>query len=421
MIKCTVLKNGLKILTKASKANDIVAVGVLLRMGTRYETDEQAGLSDLTQHLLLKGTETRTAETLAVEMDSAGIRLSASASRDYGAVALLTTSEHLNKGLELLFDILKHTRFPEDKVAQEKEMALRRIQARRDQLLGHAMDLLTETYYGSHPYHKPISGYPETVERFGRAEIVDFYRTRYVPNNMIFSAVGNLDEQAFIEHVEAEWEDAPRHPLPPPPEATPPVHDAPEETFEERDNQAAWIGIGYGAPALTDPDYAAMMVLDAILGGAMSSRLFTELRDKQSLAYQVGSHYAVHPDASLYVMYIGTSGERFADARDGVLIEVGKLRSKPVSAEELQTAKTYLKGTFVMGQERNASQAALMAAYELLGLGYSFIDEYPKRIEAVTEEDVLRGARTYFSGPYTLGAVRPKATREGKNGVSEGT
>ena len=233
MIKCTVLKNGLKILTKASKANDIVAVGALLRMGTRYETDEQAGLSDLTQHLLLKGTETRTAEDLAMEMDSVGIRLSASAGPDYGAVALLATSEHLDKGLELLFDVLKHAHFPEDKVAQEKEMALRRIKARRDHLLSHAMDLLAETYYRSHPYHKPTSGYPETIERFGRTEIADFYRTRYVPNNIIFSAVGNFDEQAFIEHVEAEWEDAPMHPLSHPPEAMPPAHDAPKETFEE--------------------------------------------------------------------------------------------------------------------------------------------------------------------------------------------
>ena len=424
MIKCTVQENGLKILTKASRANDIVAVGVLLRMGSRYETDAQAGLSDLTQHLLLKGTESRTAEALAVEMDSEGIRLSASAGKDYGAVALLTTSEHLGKGLELLFDVLKYARFPQDKVAQEKEMALRSIRARRDHLLSRAMDQLVETYYQRHPYHKPVLGYPETVERFDRARIVDFYRTYFVPNNMLFSAVGNFDEQALIKRIRAEWGEAPMRPLPPLPEAALPVHDAPEETFEERDNQAAWIAIGYGAPALGHPDYAAMSVLDAILGGSMSSRLFTELRDKQSLAYQVGSHYAPHPEVSLYVMYIGTSEERFADARDGVLSEVGKLCSEPVSAEELRTAKTYLKGTFVMGQERNAAQAALMAAYEFLGLGYPFIEDYPKRIERVTREDVLRVARTYFSGPYTLGAVRPRI-KNGENlqenGVSEGT
>ena len=424
MIKCTVLKNGLKILTKASKANDIVAVGVLLRMGSRYETDEQAGLSDLTQHLLLKGTESRTAEALAVQMDSEGIRLSASAGKDYGAVALLTTSEHLGKGLELLFDVLKHARFPEDKVVQEKEMVLRRIKARRDYLLSRAMDQLVETYYQRHPYHKPILGYPETVERFDRARIVDFYRTHFVPNNMLFSAVGNFDDQALIGQIKTKWGNAPMRPLPSFPEAALPVRDAPEAAFEERDNHAAWIAIGYDAPALGHPDYAAMTVLDAILGGSMSSRLFAELRDKRSLAYQVGSHYAVHPDASLYAMYIGTSEERFADARDGVLNEVEKLRSEPVLAEELRTAKTYLKGTFVMGQERNAAQATLMAAYEFLGLGYPFIEEYPKRIERVTREDVLRVARTYFSGPYTLGAVRPRiknAQNLQENGVSEGT
>ncbi|MFH1007863.1 MAG: pitrilysin family protein [Candidatus Latescibacterota bacterium] len=424
MIERTVYENGLKALTKTSKANDIVAVGVLLRMGTRYETDEQAGLSDLTQHLLLKGTESRTAEELAVEMDSEGIRLSASSGPDFGAVALLTTSEHLGKGLELLFDVLKKASFAQDKVAQEKEMVVRRIRARNDHLLSRAMDLLEETHFQSHPYHKPILGYPETVARFDRGQILDFHRAHFVPNNLLFSAVGNFDKQTLLEQIGAEWGELPSCPLPPSPEPALPVHDAPEETFEERDNQAAWIAIGYDAPTLGSPDYAAMVVLDAILGGAMGSRLFTELREKRSLAYQVGSHYAAHPEASLYAMYIGTSEERFAEARDGVLDEVRKLCADRVSAEELETAKTYLKGTFVMGQERNAAQAALMAAYEFLGLGYGFLEEYPRQIEGVTREDVLRVAQTYFAGPHTLGAVRPRtgtAEEIVRNGVGEGT
>ena len=140
----------------------------------------------------------------------------------------------------------------------------------------------------------------------------------------------------------------------------------------------------------------------------MNSRLFIELREKRSLAYQVGSIYSARPGPSLYVAYIGTRSDQFEQARDAILIEMEKLCSEPVTSEELLLAKTYLKGSFMMGQERNSSQAGLLARYELMGLGHDFVDRYPALIDQVTEEEVLQVARNHFRGAYALGAILPE-------------
>ena len=407
-MKKTVLDNGLTILTKTSAANDIVAVEVLLGMGVRYEIEEQAGLSDLVQHLLLKGTSTRTAEQLATEVEAIGARLGASGGRDYGTVSLLCTRDTLHRGLELLFDVLQNATFPEEEIVREKDLALRRIKAREDQHLSHTLDLLVETYYGVHPYHKPVLGYPHTVEQFDQPLIRTFRDRYFVPNNMIFSVVGHFETEVLIEQIVDRFGSIPARPLPPLKEEGLPDREEPEERFKERDIQGAWIGIGYGAPAITEADYPAMEVLESVTGGSMNSRLFIELREKQSLAYQVGSIYSVRPGPSLYAAYIGTRSDQFERARDGMLTEMEKLRTAPVTEEELHLAKTYLKGTFIMGQERNASQAGLLARYERMGLGYNFVDRYPALIDQVTEEDVLQVAQKHLRGPYVLSAVLPK-------------
>ena len=399
------LDSGLKVLTKESKANDIIALSVLVGMGSSYESDEEAGLSNLTQSVLLKGTENRSAEELMNQIDSAGIKLSSSASRDSGSVYLLCTTQGLDVGLDLLFDVLLNPTFPSDEVDKEKEQTLLEIAAKEDQLMSKAMELLAEVHYGVHPYHKPLLGYPETVKRFERADIEPFFRKHYVPGNMIFSAVGNLDAEELVGEVQKRFDVKTSPEKPEGIDTEVPRRVEPAALFKERESQAAWIGIGYNAPRITDDNYAAMEVLHGVIGGSMNSRLFVELRDKRGLAYQVGSMYAARPGPSLFVSYIGTSVDQFEEAKDGILQEIKKIASLPVTDEELRLSKTYLKGTFIMGQEGNSSQASLLAHYEHFGLGYGFVDEYPKLIDDVSIEDVLRVGEENFDDNYALGCV----------------
>ncbi|HID11435.1 MAG TPA: insulinase family protein [Candidatus Latescibacteria bacterium] len=243
---------------------------------------------------------------------------------------------------------------------------------------------------------------------FSRGQVVDWYRKFHVPNNMVLAAVGNFPEGEFSEMVRETLGSLPQGPLPDPAAGEPPVRAEPEEAFERRESQAVWVALGYPAPPLTDRGYAAMEVLDAILGGSMDSRLFVSVRDTRGLAYQVGSSYIAMGSPSLFLVYLGTRPEQFEEAKAVALGEVERMAEEPVLEEELRAAKTFLKGTFLMSQERNIDQAALLARFELMGLGYGFVEEYPELIEAVTREEVQRAAREYLAGPYVLGAVVPE-------------
>ena len=174
-----------------------------------------------------------------------------------------------------------------------------------------------------------------------------------------------------------------------------------------RESHAAWLVIGYPAPHIRSEDFAVMEVLDSIMGGSMNSRLFVELRDKQGLAYQIGSSYIPRTGPSFFAAFLGTEPEKFNRAKLAILKEVEKFKTELVEEEELKRAKTYICGTFIMKQESNAGQASMLAQYELEGLGHDYVDRYPEEIRKVRREDILRAAQEYFKN-WTLSAVLPK-------------
>ena len=407
MTDLVVFDNGLTVLITPSDANGITGTTVLIRSGGSFETDEQAGLSELTQNLLLKGTRHRTARQVTNQLEAIGARLSCAAGRDASALSLVTPAAAFGAGLEILFDILLHPSFPEEEVARERDLMLQKMRACEDQLLAKSLELLAEQYYGTHPYHKPLVGYPDTVSRLHREEAVSWFAERYVPSATIVSVVGMFDPNLLLRRLESSLGTFPGGACSPAPQAELPKRIRPSETYRERESEASWISIGYPAPEVTHEDYPAMEVVDGVMGGSMSSRLFVELRERRGLAYEIGSSYAARPGPSLYALYIGTRPEQTEEARDAILEQVREIRDRPVPAEELARAKTYLKGTFVMSQERNIGRASLLARAQLLGLGRRFTDRYPEMIDQVTAADVLHAARRYFDDNYTLAALVP--------------
>lgn len=404
-----VLPNGLTLLTKTSQANGITAITAVTGIGSIYETDAQAGLSNLTQTLVLKGTSSRTAEQIAVEMASTGARISTAASQDYGITSYISTSEGLENSLPVLFDILRCPSFPQEEVVHEISQTLQKIKAKEDNHLQKSMELLAETYYGRHPYHKSLLGYPETVSNLTRESVSEFYKSYYRSNNTVISAVGNFDRTWLVDAIAENLGSVGFGPIPDGngTELEPIIE--PRLKVEGRESQVTWLAMGFGAPSVTHSDYPAMKVLDAVIGGSMDCRLFQELRDKQGLAYQVGSAYIARTGPSIFVAYIGTGPDKFDSARDGILCQMQRLCEEPVTRDELNNSKTYLKGTFIMGQERNSNQAALLARFESVGLGHEFVDRYSELIDSVTSDDILRVAQTYLGQSYALGAVVPKS------------
>lgn len=414
VVERTQLDNGVTVLTKVNPSSEIVALRVYLPVGPRYEQPEQSGLSNLMLRLLQLGTESRDALRIALDVDSIGADFSTDVNKDYGSLVLKTTRATFEQGLDVFFDCLLHPTFPEDRLVNERETILKEIRQEKDSLLTETFRLFQKEIYQDHPYGIPAIGVEETVSTFEREDVRRFYESRLDPGRMVFVAVGNFDPEALRARLKAELGDFPIRR-----EARPPALDGrllPLPTEDrailfERDCETEWLVLGYLSPSIKSADYAATKVLDSVMGGSMNSRLFTELRDKQGLAYQVGSTYPTRLGPSIYAIYIGAAPENHDAVIAGIAEQVAKICTEAISEEELERAKTYIKGTFIMGQETNMGQSGLYGLFETLGMGYKYVEEYPRQIDAVTAERLQEVAREYLT-LYTLTAIRPAATEE---------
>jgi len=410
-----VLENGLTILVKESNANEIVSVQLFMSMGSKYETDQEAGVSRLLQQSVVKGTKNRTAEDIANEIESVGGRLESGTTKETGFIQLTCTTEGFSKAQEVFFDVILNPVFPPEEVEKEKELIVKKIRERKDHLLLSALDLVQEELYGEHPLHKPGEGYEETVVSFGREEVVEVYNRFYVPQNMVIAAVGNLDGERFIEDVERNlkvMDSSPERPTVRLPEV---CLSESREKLKYRESSSVWLVIAYSAPGVLEDDYLPTHVLNSILGGSMNSRLFTELRDKRGLGYSVRSLYAGYSRDAFVGAYIGTKPGQFEIARDGILEEVAKLRDEEVTDEELESAKKYLRGTYMIRLESNANQAYDFAYYECVGAGYDYPDRYLEGLLGVRKDDVMKAAKTYFN-TYALASVLPEGVQPDEAG-----
>lgn len=410
-VKKTVLPNGIVIITKTVNTNRIVSVVVSAKMGSLYETDENAGLCNLLQDTILKGTKTRSSEQIALELESMGTRLSASAEREYGTVEMQSTSESLYKSFEILYDILLNATFPDDAINLQKNLQIQSIMMRYDQPIYRAMDLMVDAHFGKHPFHKPSLGYPESIKKITRENLQEIYKKIYVPGNMIISVVGNFDEKELIKNIkenlgslkgENKLEKVSYD------KTSEQSGSDNAEKIEKRDTAANWFAIGWSAPTMKDKDFYAMEVLNSITGGSMNSRLFIAIREKRGLAYQVSSFYNPRVEAGIFVAYIGTKPESYEESKKVLLDEIQKMGKEKATDEEITFSKNYLKGMNIMSQESNAGQASLFGHYELLGLGYDFVDKYNKSIDKITSDDVLETGKKYLLKNYALGAVLTK-------------
>jgi zinc protease len=404
-VKRIKLPNGLVIVTKPGTANAIVSVVVHSRMGSMYETDEQAGLATLMQDTILKGTTTRSADDIALELERMGTRLGTGADREYGSVALQSTAGSLFSSLDIMYDILLNATFPDDAVTLQKQLQAQSIMLRNDQPLYRAVDLMVEAHYGTHPFHKPRLGYPETLPSLSRDDLLTCYRATYVPNNMVVTVVGNFDREALIDHISAGLGELPSGELPVPVTGERPEIEEPVEQIEQRDTAASWFALGWPSASLTDSDYYAMEVLDSITGGSMNSRLFVAIREQRGLAYQVSSFVNARLDSGIYAAYVGTKPESYDEARRVLVEEVQRMSTEEATSEEIENAQSFLKGMHIMGSESNAGQASQYGLYEVLGLGYEEVDRYPDGITGVTAKDIITAGQRYLTGPYALGGV----------------
>jgi zinc protease len=408
------LNNGLTILLVENPSLPTVSITASVLAGARYDPESKAGLAIMVSRLLDEGTEKRTSLEIADAIESVGGAIDTDGSFERIVAMAGVLNKDVDLGLELLSDLLIRPIFPQEYVDKEKERTLAEIVSAQDRPQVVAGWAFNELVYQDHPLHRPSHGYPNTVERLTRDDLLEFHRRYFVPNNIILSVVGDFHVAELLPKIEkalGSWEAKPViFPIYPEPTR----QNTKRVKFITMPAQQLNIYLGHLGVSRTNPDYYALQVLDTILGGGagFTARIPQRLRDELGLAYTTFASITMTAglDPGRFVSFIGTSPENMKLAIDELLNEIRRIIEEPVTAQELQDAQDYLTGSFVFGFESSPQIARFLVHAQVYGLGFDFIEKYPQYVRAVTVNDVTRVARKYLdSENYTLVVVGPVA------------
>jgi zinc protease len=408
------LNNGLTILLVENPSLPTVSITASVLAGARHDPESKAGLAIMVSRLLDEGTENRTSLEIADAIESVGGAIDTDGSFERIIAMAGVLNKDVDLGLELLSDLLIRPIFPQEYVDKEKERTLAEIVSAQDRPQVVAGWAFNELVYQDHPLHRPSHGYPNTVERLTRDDLVEFHRRYFVPNNIILSVVGDFQVPEFLPKIEKAFGGWEAKPVIFPIYPEPIRQNTKRVKFITMPAQQLNIYLGHLGISRTNPDYYALQVLDTILGGGagFTARIPQRLRDELGLAYTTFASITMTAgwDPGRFVSFIGTSPENMKLAIDELLNEIRRIIEEPVTAQELQDAQDYLTGSFVFGFESSPQIARFLVHAQVYGLGFDFIEKYPQYVRAVTVNDVTRVARKYLdSENYTLVVVGPVA------------
>jgi predicted Zn-dependent peptidase len=402
MIVRELLGNGLRLLTESMPQVRSVSIGVWLTKGSRHEPRDQSGMAHFIEHMLFKGTATRTAEDIAQEIDSVGGQLDAFTAKEYAGYYIKVLDEHLPRAVDILSDIVLHPAFAADDIEREKKVILEEIKMVEDTPDDLVHELFTQSFWDGHPLGRPILGTPESVEGLSQDALQGYFGRVYTADNFVISAAGNLEhaqvralvEQAFGGIVPTGVASADE-----PPAALPFF------TVRSKDLEQSHICLGATAHAQCDDDRYIGYVLNTLLGGSMSSRLFQNVRERRGLAYSVFSGLSAYRDTGLLTVYAGCASERVEQVIDLTVEELRGLKRLPVPEPELRRAKDHLKGSLMLGLENTASRMSHLGRQEIYFDRQFGLDETLEGIERVTAADLQRVATGLFTDGALAGTV----------------
>jgi predicted Zn-dependent peptidase len=394
-IERQVLPNGLVVIAQPMPHVHSVSVGVWVRAGSRRESARRNGIAHFIEHMVFKGTERRTAEDIARAVDSVGGLLDAFTSKEAVCFNAKVLAEHLPLAFDVLSDLVLRPLFAAGDIAKEKQVILEEIKMEEDNPESLAHEMLTQNFWRGNPLGSPILGTRATVRRFTRDALLDCFRPWYAPNNTLITAAGRIEMPQLVGLARKAFGRRKPHrkPLPqsPPPE--------PHARLVARDKPAleqAHITIGVPSYPLADPRRYAASVLNDILGGGMSSRLFQNIREQQGLAYAVFSELNPYSDAGMLSIYVSTSRHYAERVLRSVAEEFRRLKQEPVSAAEMRRAKDHLRGALLLSLESTGARMSNLARQEMYFGRFIRVPELLASLEAVTCEHVQQIAREFF-------------------------
>ena len=388
------LPNGLTIITEQMQHIRSASIGVWLQTGSRDEDADSNGISHFIEHMVFKGTTHRTAEEIARQVDSIGGNMDAFTAKECICFNVKVLDEHVPIALDILSDLVLNPVFDASDIARERGVILEEIKMDEDNPDYLVHEIFTQNFWKGHPLGKPILGTKETVKKFERDAVLDAYAHRFSPSNIILSAAGNLDHDRFVELVRGHFE----HMQP----ATNGFHSSAPKIVSRiilRNKKAleqVQLCIGVPAHPIAHQKRHAGYILNTLLGGGMSSRLFQNIRERQGLAYSIYSDLNPYRDTGCLAVYAGTSLASAAKVVQSVVSEFRKLKTEPVTEEELNRSKAQLKGSLMLSLESSTSRMSNLARQEMYFDRFYDLDELIQRIEAVTSEDLISLANEYF-------------------------
>jgi zinc protease len=400
------LPNGLTVIVRENPAAPVVACSLLVKMGTITEAPDTAGISNMLQLMLVRGTERMNGEQIAAAADRMGGSIDAYGDADYSEITATALSRNWQPMLELVADVALHPTIPDGTVRAVRDFIVRQIRNRGDKPFDAATDGMRAALFGSHPYAWDPLGRRESVEKLTRDALLAHYRRQYVPGQMVLAVSGDVKSADVLTTVERLFGALPGGKAPTPSLPGPPPMAATRGVLTVPGAQAQ-IFMAALAPPFTHPDYPALKVMTAILGGGMASRFFSDLRDKQALAYTTVAQYSPRMDTSAFVAILGTAPTNVPKAEAALKEHLARIQNEPASADEVAVARSYVVGTQAMDRRTNARQAWYLAAAELTGVGYEFFDVYETNVKKVTPADVQRVAKQYLGVLRTV-IVQPQ-------------
>ncbi|HKT50306.1 MAG TPA: pitrilysin family protein [Candidatus Angelobacter sp.] len=389
-----ILPNGLIVLSEEMRHIRSISIGIWMKTGSRDETAELNGISHFAEHMVFKGTTSRSARDIARQVDSIGGNMDAFTGKETICFNIKVLDEHLPIALDILSDLVLNPVFAEKDISREKGVILEEIKMDEDNPDYLVHEIFTQNFWKDHPLGKPILGTKDTVRSFEQEKLFDFYRHRFVPNNMIISAAGNLNHQRFMNLIKERFvglKSVPNGFHQPAPAVTPRIITRNKKSLEQ-----VQLCLGVPSHPISHEKRYVSYVLNTVLGGGMSSRLFQKIREDQGLVYSIYSDLNPYRDTGCLSVYAGTSLESTPKVVGSVLAEFHELKSEAIPPEELRRAKDQLKGSLMLSLESSTSRMSNLARQEMYFDRFFTLDETIEQIEAVTAEEVTEMAASLF-------------------------
>ncbi len=393
-VRKDVLPNGLTIITESMPAVRSIAVGVWIKAGSRHERAEENGITHFLEHMVFKGTHRRSAEEIARAADSIGGHLDAYTSKEFTSFSIKVLDEHLDRGFDILSDLIRDPLIRREDIRKECQVVQEEIKMVEDTPDDLVHEIFTQSFWRGHALGRPILGTRQTVRRFDRPHLARYFQRHYVPNRMLVTAAGHLEHERVLDLVTKEFGEA--RPVQAPANGRAPVAYPHITLRHKKDLEQVHLCLGApGYPQSHQRRYA-LHIMNTVLGGGMSSRLFQNVREKQGLVYAIFSGLNMFRDTGCLSVYAGTSTANVRRVVDMVLTELRGLREQGIPAEEVQRAKDNLKGSLMLGLESTTSRMSNLARQEMVFGRHMTLDEIIAGIDAVTAEEVLSVTRELF-------------------------